>query len=99
MIENGPILTLKLLQGYKPHIIMDTGHYEDGPEGLGMSSRPRDVRWVAVTYPDGLWAVFVAPADWDPWQAARSGDMVKDINKVRLVVPCDDAAAERYMGK
>lgn len=89
-------LTLKKLLGIDANNIFDTGLAEGGPEGLHIRKRAGEVRWAAVTGQIGDWAVYCGPADWTPHMAARSGDKLYDINKVKMVVPCDDEAAGRY---
>lgn len=96
MIDGGPTLTLEILKRMGPRVIIDTGLYEGGPDGLNVRSRVGVVRFVAVTGDSTDWAVYVGPKDWNAWAVARSGDKVHDMDKIKLVVPCDEAAAGRY---
>lgn len=96
MIDGGPTLTIELLRRLGPKVIIDTGIAEGGPSGLNARSRAGELRWCAVTGAGEDWAVYVGPADWNVWQVSRSGDKLYDINNVKKVVPCDEAAAGRY---
>lgn len=91
-------LTLKVLSSFKSGQIMATGLTDGGPGGVHLIDKPWKVRWVAITGHNNDWAVYAGPEDWSPHAVARSGDKVNNINNVKKVVPCDDAAAERYRG-
>jgi hypothetical protein len=95
-MEFGPELTLATLGRYGPGEVIDCGKADGGKAGLDVYDEPGEVSWCAVTGQAGDWAVYVGPAKWTWHEVARMGNKIHDINKVRMVVPCDAAAVKKY---
>ena len=92
------MLTTAQLDAMPPGTIFATGELRDEPGGLFMVKSGRILRWVACRgkgIPD--WAIYCHFANEHTAESvARVGDKVNLEAHIKLCVPCDDEAFERY---
>lgn len=90
-------LTLDMLKAMAPHEIIATGMIADGPyPGLHMTNTEQMLRWVAVRGGYWDWAIYVHTADMPIGYVMESGDKLRNREKARWLVPCDEAAFNMY---
>jgi len=91
-------LTTAMLDAMPPGTIFATGELRDEPGGLFMARTGRMLRWVAVSgegMPD--WTIYCHFADeYSVERVRREGDKVHTNEYIKLCVPCDEGAFERY---
>lgn len=90
------MLTLERLEKIEPHSIFATGTAIDNGLGLFMSGSGKELRWVAVKGGNNDWCIYCHYSFNTPEWIKRFGDKVCSERNIKMCMPCDDEAFERY---
>ena len=90
------MITISLLDRIEPGTVFAQGEAVDDSTGLNMSNSGKMLRWVAKRGFIGDWCIYTHFASHSWGYVEECGDKVEDPENIKKLVPCTDAALDRY---
>lgn len=90
------MLDEKMLRDMPAHTAFATGVATDDMAGINMSNSGIPLRWIAKRGGIHDWAIYCQDAEMSFDSILKHGDKIANLETVRRLVPCDDAALALY---